>query len=535
MAHAQQNTQNTWRCTRLNAAGVNTIGDILAASARQYADRIAIVGYHQGLNFRTIDRLTNKFANALRTFGRAHGGRVGVLLANRWEYAVAYFGIARAGFTSVHIPARFSRSEFEHVLKTMPLEALIIDDGMRDRFNWAAPFLADSRIIIAGGRTGGEVRMLATLCEEATDDPPDIAIDPGSVSSILFAGSATGNPRGILHTHAGRILSSQIALSHFGLQADDVIAVTMPLHDTDGLCTWFQAGVLAGASAVLLADWDPEVFAAAVSTLHITCAFVRPAHLAALIRHPSFDANRLSSLRLIVCAGATIHPVLIAAIENALPHARLVKSYGRAETGPLFAQEQAHRRVHPGPIAHPTIGHPNGRIDVALFVSQGRRAAVGEIGEIATRGRHVSPGYFGDDAGTCELYRGGDEWAWTGDLALADEHGCWTLAGRREDAIMAGGSCVLPFELERIARMHPDVTDCAAFSVADAKWGELPAIAVVIRAQSLVGTHEIEALFTGPEIGPFKRPRAVFIVDALPYSPDGELRRDELRKLVPEY
>lgn len=534
MARAQRGTPPTWRCARLNAADVNTIGDILAASARQYADRIAIVGYHQGLTFRTIDRLANKFANALGTFGIAHGGRVGILLANRWEYAVAYFGIARAGLASVHLPGRFSQREFEHVLKAIPLDALIIDDGMRDRFNWAAPFLADSRVIIAGGRTGGGVRMLTTLCEEATDDPPGIAIDPGNVSAILFTGSATGNPRGVLHTHGGRILSSQIALSHFGLQADDVIAVTMPLNDTDGLYTWFQPSILAGASTVLLADWDPEVFAAAVSTLHITGAFLRPAHLAALIRHPSFDAKRLSSLRLVVSAGATNDPALIDAIESALPHARLVQSYGRAETGPLFAQEPEDRRAHRGRIARPNVGRPNGRVDAALFVSPGRRAVVGEIGEIATRGKHVSPGYVGDDAGTRELYRGGDEWAWTGDLALADEHGRWTLAGRREDTIVAGGSSVHPYELERIARQHPDVTDCAAFGIADEKWGELPAMALVVRPQSLVGTGDIEALFTGAQIGPFKRPRAVFIVDALPYSPDGVLRREELKNLVPK-
>ncbi len=527
------------RRARLNAADVNTIGDILAVSARQYADRIAIVGYYQGLTFRTIDRLANKFANALGAFGIAHGGRVGILLANRWEYPVAYFGIARAGLASVHIPARFSQSEFEHVLAAIPLDALIIDDGMRDRFNWAAPFLPDSRIIIAGGRTGGAVRMLTTLCEEASDDPPGIAIDPDSVSAILFTGSATGNPRGVLHTHGGRILSSQIALSHFGLQAGDVIAVTTPLTDADGLYTWFQPSILAGASTVLLTDWDPEVFAAAVSTLHITGAFLRPGQLGALIRHPSFDAKRLSSLRLIVLAGATIDPSLIGAIESALPHARLVQSYGRAETGPLFVQEPEVRRAHAGRSpppnrARPNIGRPNGRVDAALFVSPGRRAAVGEIGEIATRGKHVSPGYVGDDAGTRELYRGGDEWAWTGDLALADEHGRWTLAGRREDTIVAGGSNVHPFELERIARQHPDVADCAAFGIADATWGELPVMALVVRPQSRVGTRDIEALFTGAQIGQFKRPRAVFIVETLPYSPDGVLRREELQKLVPK-
>ncbi len=513
--------------TRLTTASVNTIGDILASSARQYADRTAIVGYHQGLTFRAVNRLANKFANALGKLGIERGGRVGILLANRWEYAVAYFGIARAGLVSVHLPARFDQSEVEHVLATIPLEALIIDDEMRDRFGWASPFLADSRIIIAGGRTGGEVRMMASMCEEAADDPPDMPIDPDSVSSILFSARATGAPKGVLLTHRGRVLSSAIALWDFGLQADDVIAVTTPLHDTAGLHTWFQTGVLAGASTVLLTEWDPEVFVAAVSTLHVTGAFARPAQLAMLVRHPKFDPQRLASLRLIVYQGAPADPAVIAAVERALPHVRLVQNYGQTATGPMFSQQPEDRRANPR-----AIGRPNGRLDVALFARPGRHAVVGEIGEIATRGKHVSPGYFGDEASTRELYRAGDEWAWTGDLAVADEHGQWMFAGQTRDTIFAGGANVHPYELERIARQHPHVANCAAFGIPDPMWGELPAIAVVVKPKTQVSTRDIEALFTGAEIGQFKRPRAVFIVDALPTTADGELLRSALKNLI---
>lgn len=512
----------------LNAVGVNTIGDILAASARQYADRTAIVGYHQGLTFRAVDRLANKFANSLSALGLAPGARVGILLSNRWEYAIAYFGIAKAGMVSVHIPARYEQGEVEQALASVPLEAIIIDDAMRNRIGWTSPFLADARIIIAGGRTDGAMRMMTAMLETSSDHPPEIAIDPDSVSAILFTSGTTGRPKASLQTHRGRVLSSEIALWDFSLQADDVIAVAFPLSHSAGLYTWFQTGILAGASTVLLSEWDPAVFVAAVSTLHVTGAFASPAQLAALIKHPEFDAQRLPSLRLIVYGGAPANPVVIAAVERALPHVRLVQTYGLTEVGPLFSQRPADRRANPA-----AIGRPNGRIDVDLFVRPGRRAAVGEIGEIATRGKHVSPGYFGDDEDTRNIFRGDDDWAWTGDLAVADGAGQLTLIGRTHDTIIAGGVSVYPGELERIVQRHPNVADCAAFGMADPTWGELPAIAVVPKPRTRVSPHEIEALFTGAEFGQFKRPRAAFIVESLPYTPTGKLLRDELKKRFP--
>ncbi|MFN0305320.1 MAG: class I adenylate-forming enzyme family protein [Burkholderiales bacterium] len=507
---------------------MNTIGDIIAASARQYAERTAIVGYHQGLTFRAVDRLANKFANGLSALGLAPGARVGIIVSNRWEYAIAYFGIAKAGMVSVHISTRYEQGGVEQVLKSVPLEAIIIDDAMRDRIGWANPFLADARIIIAGGRTDGEMRMMTTMLEMSSDSPPEITIDPDSVSAILFTSGTTGRPKASLQTHRGRVQSSEIALWDFSLQADDVIVVASPLSHTTGLYTWFQTGVLAGASTVLLPEWDAGVFVAAVSTLHVTGAFASASQLATLIKHPGFNAQRLSSLRLIVYGGAPANPVMIAAVERTLPHVRLVQNYGQTEVGPLFSQQPADRHLNPA-----AIGRPNGRVDVELFVRPGRRAAIGEIGEIATRGKHVSPGYFGDDEVTRNLFRGGDDWAWTGDLAIADEQGQLTLIGRTFDTIFAGGVSVYPGELERIVQRHPNVADCAAFGMADPTWGELPAIAVVPKPRTRVSPREVEALFTGAEIGQFNRPRAVFIVESLPYTPAGKLLRSELKKRFP--
>ena len=353
-------------------------------------------------------------------------------------------------------------------------------------------------------------------------------MDENGAAAILFTSGTTGYPKGAIQPHHGRFLSAQAALEDFGVTASDVLAVASPLYHAAGLCAWFQTGVLAGAAAVLLPAWDPEQFMDACAAHAITGAFAVPTQLAMLLRHPGFDRARLETLRLVVYGGAAADPALIAELERALPQVRFVQNYGQTETGPLFSQYPEDRRANPA-----AIGRPNKLIEVEVFAAQGRPAAVGEIGEIATRGLHVTQGYYDDADATREFFKSGDAWGWTGDLAVRDALGYLTLVGRTKDTIISGAVNIYPSELERVAAAHPDIADCAAFGLKDEVWGELPAIAVVRRPGATLSEAGVQALFEGGEIARYKRPRAVFFVESLPYTPAGKLLRGDLKKRFP--
>ncbi len=504
------------------------IGELLEASARRFGDRVALVDGDRSTTYAELNALANRCAHGLRTLGIAPGDRVGILAGNSEHYATIYFGIAKAAAVSVHLPVRFAAAELDYALKKVPLAALFIDPALQSLVAVASQHLPARRVVFIDEAVSTMRPTLGSVLHGQADVPPPCTIEPHSASAILFTSGTTGFPKGAIQPHHGRWLSSQVSLADFALQPDDVLALASPLYHAAGLYTWFQTGICAGAKIVVMHGWDPQAFIAAVERHRITGAFAVPTQLAMLLKHPAFDAERLASLRLIVYGGAPGDPTLVAALERALPQVRFVQNYGQTETGPLFSQQPHERRVAPE-----SIGRPNTMVEVAVFKAPGTPAAPGEIGELATRGAHVALGYFDDAAATRDLFRSDDGWAWTGDLATADSAGFLSLVGRTKDTIIAGGINIYPSELERVAKTHPGVADCAAFGIADPTWGELPALAVVSRPGVDLSAAELTALFeSGEQIGRHKRPRAVYFVDALPYTPAGKLLRVELRRML---
>ena len=500
------------------------IGDILKNTAKRFGDRTAIISADLSLSYAQLDARAEQFAAGLQAAGIKPGDRLGILLRNLAEYPVAYFGAAKAGAVSVHLPLRLAPRELEYVLGKIPLAALVADATLGDLVATAQRFVPEGRIFCAGGAPLPKTVAFERALSTGAWVPP--VIDDHGPAAILFTSGTTGYPKGAIQPHHGRWVSAQAAVADFALTRDDVLAMASPMYHAAGLFTWYQAGVAAGASAVLLPGWDPADFIATVERYRITGAFAVPTQLAMLVRHPAFDAQRLRSLRVIAYGGAPSEPALIAEVERALPGTRLVQNYGQTETGPLFSMQPEDRALHPA-----ALGRPNPLIEVRI-VNEGREAAVGEVGEIATRGAHLMLGYFDDPAPTREFFRDGDGWGWTGDLAVRDADGLITLVGRNRDTIISGAVNIYPSELERVAKMNPAIADCAAFGVPDAVWGELPALAVVRRPGATIDAAQVQALFEG-EIGRHKRPRAVYFVDALPYTPVGKLLRGELKKRFP--
>jgi len=499
------------------------IGELPRAAARRLGARVAVVAGDVSLGYDELDELSDRFANALADIGVVPGDRVGIHLRNIAEYPVAYFGIAKAGAVSVHLPLRFTEGEFDYALGRIPLAALVLEGSMTQQIAWAARHVPASRIIrVATTEIDGPT--FAGLVAGASAAAPTVSVAENSAGAVIFTSGTTGFPKGALQPHYGRCLSARVAMADFDMSDRDVLAVVTPLYHAAGLFTWYQCGVAAGACAVLMPAWDPVLLMEAVERHHITGIFAVPAQLMMLLRHPDFDASRLRTVRLVVYGGAPSDPSLIEEIERALPAARLVQNYGQTETGPIFSQPPEDRRLAPA-----ALGRPNKMLEVEIFAEPGRPAVNGEPGEIATRGPHLMLGYYDDEKATQEFFRSGDDWGWTGDLGIRDNNGMITLVGRTRDTIISGAVNIYPSEIERVARQHPGVADCAAFGLPDATWGELPVIAVVTKSGVALQEADLLASFEG-RIARFKRPRQVFFVDSLPYTPAQKLLRGELRK-----
>ncbi len=500
-------------------------GEILARTAARFPDQCAIIAGDRRLDYRTLDRDANRFAHALIGRGLRPGDRVGILSSNRPEYPVAYFGIARAGGVSAHLSTRYVDDEIAHALALVEARYAVVEGPL------------DAKVRCVSDRTPGLANMIvvgdaaipgALGYDEFLDGmpghDPGLALDASDPASITFTGGTTGLPKGALLTHAARSYWTRVAVHDFGLGADDVNMMAAPLYHAAGGFIWFQPTVAAGGTSVLMAHWNAAQFIAEVERTGGTGAFMVPAQIDMLLADPAFEPDRLRSLKKLIFGAAPAPVALLARAEKALPWVAFIQNFGLTETGPIIPQYPADRRRKPG-----SLGRARDLIEAGVFTAPGIPAGPGEIGQIAARGVHLMREYVGEPEETTAFYRSGDGWGWTGDLATIEPDGLITLVGRVKDIIIAGGVNIYPAEIERVLGEHPDVAECAAFGVADERWGELPVAAVVAAEGADIDADEVSA-FCAARLARHKRPRRIDVLDALPRSPGGKILRTVLQQ-----
>ncbi len=495
-------------------------GEILARGAARFPGKAALIWDGAPISYRALDDDANRFAHGLIGAGIGAGDTVAVLCGNRPEYPIAYFGISRSGAVSAHMSPRYLEDEIRHTLALVEARVAVVETPLDEMVAAMMPDLPKLERLIVVGEDGDFDAFMAG--QPKTE--PAVRIDLDAPASITFTGGTTGLPKAALLTHRGRSHWGKVAINDFFLDEDEIAMVAAPLYHAAGGFIWFAPTIMAGGTAVIQGHWDVPEFIAGIERHAGTGAFLVPAQISMLLDHPSFDASRLGTLRKIMFGAAPAPPPLIARAEAALPHVHFIQNFGQSETGPLITTHREERQRKPE-----TIGRPSPLVEVGIFTEPGKPAAPGEIGQICARGVHVMQGYVNDAAETAEYFRGGDGWGWTGDLAFADEDGLITLVDRAKDMIISGGVNVYPAEIERVLDTHPEIAECAAFGVADERWGELPAVAVVLTEDGALTADDI-AEFCDGRIARHKRPRRIALIEALPRSAAGKILRTELRE-----
>jgi fatty-acyl-CoA synthase len=289
-----------------------------------------------------------------------------------------------------------------------------------------------------------------------------------------------------------------------------VLAV-LPLFHVGGLCIQTLPALAAGGVVNLQPRFEPGAWFDAVQSWRPTTTLLVPAVMQALIEHPRWAASDLSSLQFVASGSQIVPRALIDAFHaRGVPVAQI---YGATETGPVSVVLRPDEALaHPGMAGRPALG------------VQLRLAADGEICLKAPnlmRGYHRSsePGF--DAQG----------WFHTGDLAVQHEGGLLEVVGRSKELIISGGENIHPAEIENLISRHLAVLECAVAGVADARWGEVPVLAVVARPGQLVEGAALLAALDG-HLARFKHPRRVVVLPALPKTALGKVQRGALALIL---
>jgi acyl-CoA synthetase (AMP-forming)/AMP-acid ligase II len=301
------------------------------------------------------------------------------------------------------------------------------------------------------------------------------------------------------------------------LSPADVIIGALPFFHIYGMTVIMNLALRAGATVVTMPRFDLEGFLRNIQEHRVTRAYIAPPIALALANDPIVDRYDLASLQLVVSGAAPLGAELQLACAQRLG-CDVCQGYGMTESSPA-----SHGPVYPGGTIKPgTIGVPVPSLECRIVdVDTGADADAGQRGELWMRGPNIMKGYLGNEEATRATVDE-DGWLHTGDVAIIDDDGCFSIVDRVKELIKYKGFQVAPAELEALLVGHPEVADVAVVGVPDANAGELPKAYIVPGGP--VTAEELQA-YVAERVATYKQVRAVEFVDEIPRSAAGKILR----------
>lgn len=383
--------------------------------------------------------------------------------------------------------------------------------------------LGDLSIPLALGEPGAAESWQPTplalapfLQEAAPGERPPGASAPAELAStpeiLLPTSGSTGTPRIVRLGLAGVVWNARSHAESVGLTPDDRVLVVSPMGHAATLVAQVVAGLLTGATLVCMrGPFMPRAFLKALEIERITATTLTPTHARMLLERGTargIPIGDLSHLRWVSIGAAPADPALLASFAGFLAGggaARIFVTYGLSEAGPRVSTLPPERLADRAE----TVGRPLPGIAV--------RVVDGEL-HVKTPSRMI--GYLGEPPLS-------DDWLATGDLASLDDEGFITLHGRRKELIVSGGVNVSPLEVERALAVDPRVGEAAVVGKPHPVYGEVP-VAYVVPARSVTS----DDLLAGLEgrLAPYKLPRELVLVKALPRTATGKVDKAQLKR-----
>jgi acyl-CoA synthetase (AMP-forming)/AMP-acid ligase II/acyl carrier protein len=494
------------------------LGDLLAWHGRNAPDRNAILAPGRPpMTYGALWAWANDAADRLRSIGVSQSDRVGVVLPDGPEAAVAVIGIA-AGAVCVPLNPGFTADEWQRYFSELRIAALLTRPDMDSASRGVAHTLGIPVIDLSTrpSEGPGAFDIVGPATPRIVDGEFASSADD---AFILLTSGSTSRPKMVPLTHASVCLSAYNVGVALALGPGDRLLSVLPLFHGHGLISGVLAALAAGSSVVCTPGFDPEAFFGWLTAFRPTWyTAVPPIHQAVLAAADGHKHSaQRSSLRLIRSASSSLPPKVLCGLE-ALFGVPVIDTYGMTEAATQIAANPLDRRKLG------SVGKSAGA-EIAILDGEGRRLAFGERGEIALRGPTITRGYDNDAAATESAFR--DGWFRTGDLGYLDAEGYLFIVGRIKDVINRGGQKVAPAEVEETLLSHPDVVEAAVFSAPHSRLGVDVAAVVVLRPDAQVSAQKLRD-FARERLASFKVPGLIRIVQEIPKGAGGKIKRSEL-------
>ena len=488
---------------------------------RGFGDHIALIGNGRRRTYKELADWSNRLARALvENYGIKPGNRILIRSGNNPALVAAWLAATKAGAVVVNTMPMLRSGELSKIVDKAEIALALTDSRIADELvacAKASKFL--KQVVNFDGTSNHD----AELDRIALDKPVNfdaVATGRDDVALLGFTSGTTGEPKATMHFHRDLlIIADGYAREVLKVTENDVFVGSPPLAFTFGLGGLAIFPLRFGATATLLENASPANMIQIIENYKATICFTAPTAYRAMLAAMDKGAD-LSSLRIAVSAGETL-PAPVFEEWMRKTGTPILDGIGSTELLHIFITNRI-GDANPGATGRPVSGYEAKVVDDAL-----RDVGCGNFGRLAVRGP-TGCRYLADKRQSAYVR---DGWNLTGDTFMQDENGLFHFVARADDMIVSAGYNIAGPEVEAALLSHPDVAECAVVGAPDAERGEIVAAYIVLRA-NIAGDElcrkrlqdHVKAV-----IAPYKYPRLVNFIEALPKTQTGKVQRFRLR------
>ena len=492
------------------------VTDWLDKRAKLTPERVALVEGLDGaeITFADWNVRVNRTANYLNSLGVKKGDRVSVYASNCPEYLDLFWAAGKIGFILHNLNWRLTVHELRQIVADAEPVVLVYSHDWSEQVNELRSSLESVPHVVALAEPAGGDHSFDerdSMSDTLTDRPE---LDLDDIWGIYYTGGTTGIPKGAILTHGNVTWNSINTIASWGLTAEHRAPLQLPIFHIGGPNIFMVPLVHVGGTTVLCDGFDLDETFDLVEKGGITHYVAVPTMYQMLQAHPRWEDADFSGLDLVISGGA---PCPLPVMEKFWDRGIDFKmGYGLTEAaGNNFW-------LPPNRVRDKTtsVGFPIFHIDMKIVDEHGVELGDNATGELLIRGPHVTPGYWRRPEATAEAIR--DGWLWTGDLAVRDEEGFYTIKGRSKDMFISGGENVYPAEIESVMLAYPGVAEAALVGIPHEVWGEVGKAVLVVESGSEFSEDGFSRFLTD-RLAKYKLPRSVVLMSELPKTAIGKI------------
>ncbi|MGK3941625.1 acyl-CoA synthetase [Streptomyces caeruleatus] len=487
----------------------STVDGVLRRSARRTPARVAVEYGARSWTYEELDDAVSRAARLLLDQGLDRGDRVAAYGHNSDAYLIAFLACARAGLVHVPVNQNLTGDDLAYLVGQSGSALVLADPGLADR-------LPDGVRTLPLRDADGS--LLAGLAATEPYDGPEPRSE--DLVQLLYTSGTTALPKGAMMTHRALVHEYLSAITACDLSAGDRPVHSLPLYHSAQMHVFLLPYLAVGATNVILDAPDGDQLFDLIEQGRADSLFAPPTVWIGLADRPDFATRDLGGLRK-AYYGASIMPVpVLERLRERLPKLAFYNCFGQSEIGPLATVL--------APDEHKGRKDSCGRtvlfVDARVVDEEGKEVPDGTPGEIVYRSPQLCEGYWDKPEETEAAFR--DGWFHSGDLAVRDAHGYFTIVDRVKDVINSGGVLVASRQVEDALYTHDGVAEAAVIGLPDERWIEAVTAVVVPRGE----VTEAELLeHVREKLAHFKAPKRVLFVDELPRNASGKILKRELR------